>query len=440
MAQPGVLLPVMQNWSCHNCGGCCREHQIVITDDEKRRIEAQRWTGQDGTPTDRPLIARHGTAWRLNHRDDGACVFLNEQGLCRIHARFGEPAKPLACRTYPYAVHPAGPNVTVSLRFSCPSVTQNVGRAVTEQRSSLEQLAAEIVPAGYRPGRPPALAEKRRLTDWSQFQLITSWLQRGMGDSSVAFSIRLERTLTWLSLLENAPSDSLAPAHLGTLLKLLHDASVRAVSLDAGPSVRPSRLSRLMLRQFVAQMLRHDTDATSRGGMLNRVSLLWQGLKFTAGFGSVPLPTDPPSVAVAFGEPAAGTDNTHFSPSRRARFRDIERSHGGRATDIDELLTRYVQVKLEGHHYCGAAFYDYSLTDGFRTLALMIAAIHWVARSRARRAGRTTVTLRDVQASLTTLDHNSGYSPVLGMRSSLSRIRQLHKLEQLIPLANWYSS
>ena len=51
-------LPVIQNWSCHNCGGCCREHLIEITEDEKRRIEKQKWTQQDGVSLQRPLIEK----------------------------------------------------------------------------------------------------------------------------------------------------------------------------------------------------------------------------------------------------------------------------------------------------------------------------------------------------------------------------------------------
>ncbi len=146
MARPGVILPILQNWSCHNCGGCCREHQIVITADEKKRIDKQKWTAADGVAVDQPLIVPHGRDFRLNHQTDGACIFLDDQGLCRIHAKFGEAAKPLACRAYPYAVHPSGNSVTVSLRFSCPSVVQNLGQPVAQQRQSLEKTCGRNCP------------------------------------------------------------------------------------------------------------------------------------------------------------------------------------------------------------------------------------------------------------------------------------------------------
>ena len=98
MSRLSVLLPQLQNWGCHNCGGCCREHQITITDAEHQRIERQGWTVADGVPADRPLMVSSAAGWRLNHQDDGACVFLDAAGLCRIHSKYGESAKPLACR------------------------------------------------------------------------------------------------------------------------------------------------------------------------------------------------------------------------------------------------------------------------------------------------------------------------------------------------------
>ena len=40
MSFPLRDLPVMQNWDCQSCGDCCRRMEGVITDEEKRRIEA----------------------------------------------------------------------------------------------------------------------------------------------------------------------------------------------------------------------------------------------------------------------------------------------------------------------------------------------------------------------------------------------------------------
>ena len=432
MAHKGVILPVLQNWSCHNCGGCCREHQIGITEEEKRRIEKQGWTPADGIPTDRPLIIPLGAAWRLNHRDDGACVFLNEQGLCRIHAKFGEPAKPLACQVYPYAVHPAGSSVTTSLRFSCPSVVQNLGQPVAQQRNFVEQLAKQIVPANYSAPPAPDLFTGQKL-EWSDVTRVQAFLERGLADRRVGIATRLMRILSWLELLERAQADALHDARLGELLTLLHDASVRAQPDDELPVVRPSGLGRVMFRQMIAQLLRHDTEVTARKGIVGRIGLLTGGIRFTLGVGRVPAQADPVSVRVAFGMTAR---NRH---DRTPWFSQLEGEFSGRNAEFDELLTRYMLVKVQGLHFCGKAFYDMPMIDGFRSLALMYPATLWVARYRAACNGRDQLTLQDVQAALATLDHSFGYSPALGLSSSRHRIAQLAKLQQITALCGWYS-
>ena len=77
--------------------------------------------------------------------------------------------------------------------------------------------------------------------------------------------------------------------------------------------------------------------------------------------------------------------------------------------------------------------------DGFQSLALMYPATLWVARMRAARNGRQTISLPDVQAALATIDHNFGYSPALGMPSAKKRVQQLATMHQVSALCSWYS-
>src|SRR5438105_3227227 len=101
MARSLHSLPVLQNWDCHGCTHCCRAYIVSVTPEEKRRIEAQGWD-QDPEIGDLPLFRRRGWWWnrryRLTERGDGACVFLNKDGRCRIHEKLGSAAKPLTCR------------------------------------------------------------------------------------------------------------------------------------------------------------------------------------------------------------------------------------------------------------------------------------------------------------------------------------------------------
>jgi lysine-N-methylase len=105
MPIPLKHLPMTQNWDCHMCGTCCTDYWIPISESEKKRIEGQGWENEPEFKG-RKLFQRYGKwwnrRWRLNHRDGDRCVFLNEKGLCSIHAKFGIDAKPFACRLYPY--------------------------------------------------------------------------------------------------------------------------------------------------------------------------------------------------------------------------------------------------------------------------------------------------------------------------------------------------
>lgn len=440
MARPGVILPILQNWSCHNCGGCCREHQIVITAAEKNRIDKQKWTAADGVIADRPLIVAHGKDFRLSHQADGACVFLDERGLCRIHAKFGEAAKPLACRTYPYAVHPAGNSVTVSLRFSCPSVVQNLGEPVVKRRRAVEELVKEIVPSGYTEPTAPRLGSQGQFISWDSVTLLLAFIERGLSIGKANFATRLLRVLSWTELLQQSPEVGLHSSELSQLLPLLHEASARALPDDELPVVQPSGIARMMFRQWIAQLLRHDTELTARGGLKGRLRLLSDGLKFTFGRGRVPEVADPISVRVAFSRSDAGSSKpTSDATAAMPTFAQLENDFGGRNAEFDELFVRYFRVKLQGMHFCGPAFYDMSFIDGFRSLALMYPATLWVARMRAARDGRKVISLPDVQAALATIDHNFGYSPALGMAAAKNRIKQLARMQQIPILCSWYS-
>jgi lysine-N-methylase len=435
MSRPGLLLPVFQNWACHNCGGCCREHVVGVTEQEKQRIEAQNWSAADGVPTDAPLFVPLGSTWRINQQPDGACIFLDPAGLCRIHSKFGESAKPLACRLYPYAIHPAGHLVTASLRFSCPSVVQNLGPAVSTLRTTVESLAAEVVPGGYRSPQAPDLRPGLAF-DWPRMTRLLAWLERGLSDASVSFPIRLQRVVLWLGLLGRAEADALSEEHFGDLVKLLYEAAVRAVPASGNNPGPPLRLAKLMFRQFLAQLLRHDTAATLGPSVGVRVRLLAAGLRFTVGRGTIPQLNDANSVRVAFVE-RAGVRRPAAAP--RVAFRTAELPLPDWNADWDELFVRYFHVKLQGLHFCGAAFYNYPVLAGFYSLALMFPAVLWTARVRAAAEQRTTVLLRDLEAALATLDHNFGYSAVFGLQSSRKRIEQLAKLDQVGSLVAWYS-
>lgn len=415
-------LPTLQNWSCHSCGGCCRLHAVDITDAERERILAQNWTPADGVPEGVPLMESAGPPWarsyRLGHQSDGACVFLDERGLCRIHAKFGEPAKPLACRLYPYTFHPLGKKVAVSLRFSCPSVVSNLGRAVAEQKRDLQELEELVVPPGAAELPPPAISPGQRV-DWTDFLRIVRQLESILADGRVPFTVRLLRAVWVVRLLGQTRFDKIQGARIDELCDLLIASAATDVPVDLMQVHPPSSIGQTQFRLLAAQYARRDSFIDVQQGWKRRWDLLCAAIRLARGRGLLPGTLEPGLGAVP--------------------FRALEQPFGAWPEQTAEIFIRYLRVKVHALHFCGPAFYHIPLVEGFLSLALVIPAALWGARWRAVTAGRTSLVADDVIRSLAAADHNHGFSPLIGKRSFRSRLRMLERMEDIPRLIAFYS-
>lgn len=419
-----LTLSTIQNWSCHNCGGCCRQHAIEVTTEERHRILSQGWTEKEGTPTGNSLFEWHsGPPWakkyRLAHRADGACVFLNDQGLCRIHAKFGEAAKPLACRIYPYAFHPAGKKVTVSLRFSCPSVVANLGRTMSQNSHEIQHIAREVVPNGFEKMLPPRISARERV-DWSDSMRFVNAIDTSLAKPGISIRLKLQRALFWLNLVDQAQFEKLSGARLSEFLHLICQASedeVPNVARHADAGGKPSAIAGVHFRLLAAQYARKDTAADRSSGWRGRWKLFRAATRFARGTGYVP------PLQTVF---------------REVPFEVLEEPFGF-PNECEELWTRYFRVKVQGLHFCGAAYYDIPLVEGFQSLALIFPATLWIARWLAASHDRATLTAEDVAQALAIADHHHGYSPLFGTIGFRQRVRTLAQLGEIPKLINWYT-
>lgn len=414
-----INLPTIQNWSCHNCSGCCKQHLIEITDAERQRIVSQNWTAADGIPAGQPVVVPHGGSfwkrgYRLAHRSDGACVFLDDRGLCRIHAKFGEAAKPLACRIYPYAFHPAGREITVSLRFSCPSVVANRGRSCSQNKAEIRGLAKLVVPEGVERLPPPRISD-REAVDWDDVWRITTALDELVADDETPLISRLFMLLRVVDLLSQASLKVIRGERLDELLELL----VATAAEEGVPAATPPQtMAAVQFRLLVAHYARKDTVADLDAGWLHRWQLLRAALRFAQARGQTP------QLQECFAE---------------VPFDRIEQPWGELPDGTDELLTRYLRVKLQGLHFCGRAYYDVPLTEGFQSLVLIIPAIFWIARWIAASNDRNQLALADIEQALAIADHHHGFSPVFGSRGFRQRVNFLSRTGELGKLLLWYS-
>lgn len=401
---PPLELPVLQRWSCHNCGGCCRRHLIEITDEERQRILSQGWENDPAlakTQTVVPL-SRWPVKWRLNHRPDGSCVFLDENRLCRIHAKHGETAKPLACRVYPYAIHPAGKGVTVSLRYSCPSVVANQGATAQEAEKEIRRIVKEVVPRQRSDQEPPPVSSGNRL-DQADFRRMIDALDDSFANPNNGFLRNLLGTVFWMSLVSQASFEKIRGGRLVEFLSLIRPAAAAEVPADLGEFVLPSRPGQLMFRMLVYQYARLETVSDLDHPWQARWRNVSGSIRFSRGKGKLPPLRE------------------ELKP---VPFETLEKPFGWPSA-ADELFTRYFRTKIRGLHFCGPAFYDFSLVEGFFSLALMVPSSMYLARWIAAGEGRDVVSDDDVRRALAMADHHHGYSPALGDGASRRRVKAL---------------
>jgi len=406
-------LPTIQNWSCHQCGNCCREYYVTVTDEEKRRIEQQGWSARPEFAGTALFAWYAGPPWRkeyrLTHRADGACIFLDEHGLCRIHAEFGEPAKPIACQLYPYMLVPAGNELRVSVRFSCPSAVKNLGRPVADQGEVIRGYAKQLVPAGARP-RKPSPVWRNRFLDWPDLLQVVATIERMITGAGTDLPRRMIQAVSFARLLQEARFDNVQGKKLRDLLDILSEAADSACPphLTAVGDCTPWSLK--LFRLIVAQCARKDLSPHLRRGLRGRWGLLLAALSFSRGRGPVP------RLQPIFGD---------------VTFDAVERPFGEVPHDAAAILERYYHIKLAGLQFFGAAFYRVSLLEGFYGLALTLPTILWIARWLAAGAGRQALSTNDVCTALTVVDHQWGFAQVFGFGYARGRVRLLASQSQI---------
>ncbi|MFM8285407.1 MAG: hypothetical protein ACKOGA_01605, partial [Planctomycetaceae bacterium] len=180
----------------------------------------------------------------------------------------------------------------------------------------------------------------------------------------------------------------------------------------------PTGMARRMFRLLVAQYARRDTFAEVSAGWRYRWQLLRSIVRFTWGRGKIP-PLQSGFEAVPFAE--------------------VERPFGPWPAEADELLTRYLRVKIESLHYCGRACYDLPVRQGFANLALAVVATCYLARWLAAGAGRSAWITADFERALAVVDHHHAYSPALALGDFQQRQRWLLNQREVTRLVAWYS-
>jgi lysine-N-methylase len=421
MTLPVRHLPLIQNWDCHVCGSCCKEYVVTVTDEERRRIQAQEWD-KDAEIGGQPIFGKSGPWWarryHLNHRGDGSCVFLSEQGRCRIHERFGYDAKPLPCRLFPFLLVPAGDHWRIGVRFACPSAAANKGRSVSEHEPALRRFALELARregVDSQPGSvsvpPPPLQPGQRV-DWSDVLRFVQALLTILRDRRDRMERRLRKCLALSNLCRQARFEDIQGNRLGEFLQIVTSGLEDEVCRDPATLPPPGRMGRLLFRQAIALFTRKDHGPDRGIARKGRLALLLAAWRFALGSGQVP--------------------RLH-AKIPETTFAKVETTIGCLPDAAEEVLERYYTIKVESLQFCGATNFHLPFWEGFEMLALTYAVIRWVARALG-----DLPPVEAVERALAIVDDHFGYNRVLGSRRQRLGFRILAWTGELPKLIAWY--
>jgi lysine-N-methylase len=420
MSRPIQHLPVLQNWDCHVCGTCCKEYVVHVTDEERKRIESQGWDADKDLEGRKPFRRRGWLRrrWTLNHRPDGSCVFLGDNGRCRVHEKFGYAAKPLPCRLFPFVLIPVYDHWSVSLRYACPSAAANKGRPLPQHDRDLAQFAVMLAEReGLKPQpdgsltRPPALKPGLRV-EWPDLLRFVNVLLDLLRNTEIPLERRLRQCLTFAGELRRAKLDGIKGGRLGELLQVMQGVAESETPGDPASLPRPSWIGRVLFRQAAAIFTRKDHGPNRGLAARGRLALLWSAWRFATGWGRLPrMHKAVPEVSFAqLEEPSSMTPSA------------------------ERVLERYYTMKIGSLQFCGPASFGLPFWEGLESFLLTYPVLRWVMRMFRDQPPEQAA----VQA-LSIVDDHIGFNRVLASMRQRMSFSILARTGQLARLIAWYS-
>lgn len=404
---------MIERWSCHQCGVCCRGSIVPLSAEDVARLKAQNWE-QNPDFRGTPVMVREswlGHDYRLAQREDGSCVFLMPNGLCRIHKELGFDAKPLVCRMFPLQVVPRDNVAYVTIRRACPSAAADKGQPVGEQLPFARQLAKERHLADEAPSPPPIKAGEAR--PWPIAKKLLQSLERLLIDERYPPVRRIVHALTVARLVDDAKTKSLSDERLADLFAVLEQNAPEESGRFFSDRQQPGSAASVLFRQTAAEYVRLHPAYSARPSWRERFKLMWAAFRFVRGRGELP------------------RLHTTFP---RATFEQLDEPLGVLDAAVYQPLARMLETSAVSWSYALANRRGWSIVESLRMLALAYPIGLWMLRWIA--AGRAP-TPDDMPNIITALDRGQGYGPLAGSKQR-RRVQLMARLGDLERLVIWY--
>jgi lysine-N-methylase len=375
-----------QRYSCLLCGRCCRRFHVLLQAAEIERLAALPW--EEAERIDDFHVKLKGQHF-FRRREDGACVFLDEQGVCSMHRRFGFDIKALTCRGYPFNFATTFPGeVSVLARMDCPAVVQNHGQLICEQRSDLEKLAGELhFGTGFTPKQLQGLSRDSVLLLRDQCRTLIqddSLTSDELARLLMSFCERMEKL--GASFINDAETIAcVMPSVLANLKLELPDQAKLPLGI----------YDRIQFRQWFALYCRRDEESCDRS-LRQRLKRSLMIARVITGGGNLRL----------FGQEHPDL------PLRQAKAFATKQWQAAESAAW-EPYRRFLDSRLECLQFFGVSYYGADFFTGMRALFLSYPLVLYAARIHAASQQRRQIQAEDVMYGVAAIDHVHGRSPLL---------------------------
>ncbi|MFO1064336.1 MAG: YkgJ family cysteine cluster protein [Pirellulales bacterium] len=414
MSLPIITLDNEEKWDCHTCGYCCRGSVVPLSDDDVRLLQSQKWNEEPEYRRTAIMTRYRGRkkAYRLAHRADGSCVFLMDNGLCRVHAKFGLENKPTICQIFPLQLIPTDKRAVLTFRRACPSAAADLGKPTEDYLPFIKdfvkagRLEAEAIPAPMiKPG------ESR---DWKGARIVLDAAAGLLNDDRYPPVRRLVHALQFAQLVAKAKLRNLNDKQFADLIATLVDVVPDESKPFFAERTEPKGYAKVLFRLAAVDVARLHPACRHRpqwGSRLRMVRNAWRSLR---GKGPAPV-VDPcyPDVDL----------------------KELDQAAGILDAEIYKPLNRFLETTSSSFLYALADRRGWSIIESIRALALLFPIGMWLLRWQGR--GRQ-LQREDMLLIVVALDRSLGYTPLSGAlhRARLSLLSAHEELERLVV---WYA-
>lgn len=420
-----------QKYSCHGCGSCCRDFTVQLTDADMQKLHDQGWKERLGQEY---VVKFRGHSW-LKQTDDGACVFLGDNGLCKVHAEFGLEAKPLACQFFPFMLSPNTRDTHVGISFACGSVVASKGAPLQTHRDDVRRMG-ELLPASAP--MPVKLQDQLIATD-AEVSMVEGALDGWLCKKNISPATRYQG-LAWLitSLLQ-ANLKNVRGEKLRQLLSTLTNAVEHELPLLDWPEPTPRAWK--LLRQAVFTRIEDPKigDLLKRGKVASVFGQWSRSRKWAAGKGMTPQTQGFCSIDFAgfentigvFAIQLNGDVQVQMTAPQVSSLHSLAREFAAAITQqqdavaMDDLLQRWIRATILGGRAWGSGLYGLPIDQGLGLMLVNLLTALWLARFHAAGRGAQSVSLLDLQVAVGRVDRTSGRAVWLATTGERLRVKWL---------------